>query len=58
VSPHPKEPTVDGGYQIVDIDTEIGIQSCFVIYEDIDGRHHDTCYPKVDTCPVLQPKVD
>ena len=58
VSPHPEKPTVDSGYQIIDIDAKVGIQSRLVIYKDVNGRHDDTCYPKIDTSPVFQPKVD
>ena len=52
-SPHPEEPAVNGSYQVVDIDAKVSIQSGFVLYEDVDGRHHNARYPKVDTCPVL-----
>jgi hypothetical protein len=57
-SPHPEKPSIDRRYQIINIDTEVCIQSRFVIDEDVDSRHDDTRYPKIDACPVFQPKVD
>ena len=29
-----------------------------VVHEDIDSRHYDACYPKIYTCPILQPEVE
>ena len=58
VSPHPEEPSVDGSYQIVDVDAEVGIQPRIVLDEDVNGRHNDARYPKINACPVLQPEVE
>ena len=58
VSPHPEEPSVDGSYQIVNVDAEVGIQSCVVINKDINGRHDDARQPQIDTGAILQPQVD
>lgn len=34
VSPHPEEPSVDGSYQIVDVDAEVGIARILIEYTD------------------------
>jgi hypothetical protein len=49
----PHHPTVDGRPQIIDIYSEVSIQSGIVIDENVDSRHDDARYPKIDTRPVF-----
>ena len=51
----PHHPAVDGSTQRIDVDAEVCIQPRIIVDKNIDGRHNDARYPKINACPVLQP---
>ena len=53
----PDEQAVEGCQQIVDLKSEVGVETGFVIGKNVDSRHDDADYPQGDAGSVFEPQI-